>query len=258
MPEGDTIFRLAEQLRPKLLDAEVRRLHLHRTPPTRLPKLPTTVDEVRAVGKHLLITFGTGHVFDSHLKMNGSWDIHRPGGRWREPRGAMRALIETDEVEAVLFSTRDVRIYDPRDTSTKPWERLGPDLCLADVDVGLAVERARWLPDDTEIAEVLLDQRPACGIGNVYKSEVLWAERIHPRTRLAELDDDTLHRLYATANRLLRANLSRSKRVTHGRGLAVYGRERSGCPRCHGRVRFTKQGGLDRSTYWCERCQVRA
>ncbi|MEM8906036.1 MAG: DNA-formamidopyrimidine glycosylase family protein, partial [Actinomycetota bacterium] len=125
MPEGDTIYRLAEQLRPRLLDAEVRRLHLHRTPPTRLPKLPTTVDEVRAVGKHLLITFGTGHVFDSHLKMNGTWDVHRPGGRWREPRGAMRALIETDDVEAVLFSTRDVRIYDPRDPSTKPWERLG-------------------------------------------------------------------------------------------------------------------------------------
>ncbi|MEO1065495.1 MAG: DNA-formamidopyrimidine glycosylase family protein [Actinomycetota bacterium] len=257
MPEGDTIFRLAEQLRPRLLDAEVRRLHLHRTPPTRLPKLPTTVDEVSAVGKHLLIRFGTGHVFDSHLKMNGSWDVHRPGQRWREPRGAMRALIETDEVEAVLFSTRDVRIYDPRDTSTKPWERLGPDLCRDDVDLDQAVERARWLPEETEIAEVLLDQRPACGIGNVYKSEVLWAERVHPRTPIGELDDDDLHRLYATANRLLRANLDRSKRVTHGRGLAVYGRERSSCPRCHHRVQYTKQGGLDRSTYWCARCQVR-
>lgn len=258
MPEGDTIFRLAEQLRPKLLGGAVRRLHLHRTPPTRLPKLPTTIDEVRAVGKHLLITFGTGHVFDSHLKMNGSWDVHRPGQRWREPRGAMRALIETDDVEAVLSATRDVRIYDPRDTSTKPWEQLGPDLCHDDVDLATAVERARWLPDDTEIVEVLLDQRPACGIGNVYKSEVLWAERIHPNTPLGELADDHLHRLYATANRLLRANLTRSKRVTHGRGLAVYGRERSGCPRCHGRIRYAKHGGLDRSTYWCDRCQVRA
>lgn len=254
VPEGDTIHRLAGRLAPALTGSVARRLHVHRTPPSRIPAEPT-VERVWAVGKHLLVRFDTGHLLDSHLLMNGSWDLYPRSGRWRQSRGAMRALIETDDVEAVLFSTPKVRLLHPRDPAPRPWDQLGPDLCLPDVDLDTGVERARWLPAETEIAEVLLDQRPACGIGNVYKSEVLWAERVHPTTALGAIDDELLRRLYATASRLLRANLDRSRRVTFGRGLAVYGRDRAVCPRCSTPVRVSRQGGLDRVTYWCPTCQ---
>ncbi|MEM9610333.1 MAG: DNA-formamidopyrimidine glycosylase family protein [Actinomycetota bacterium] len=256
MPEGDTIHRLASNLGPALTGASVRRLHVHRTPPTRIPS-DVSIDVVWAVGKHLLVRFDTGHLLDSHLLMNGSWDLYRRGDRWRKSRGAMRAVIETDAVEAVLFSTPKVRLLHPRDPAPRPWDQLGPDLCLPDVDLDAATERARWLPADTEIAEVLLDQRPACGIGNVYKSETLWAERLHPTTPLGDVEDELLRRLYETASRLLRHNLDRSRRVTFRDGLAVYGRDRRVCPRCATPIRVTKQGGLDRVTYWCPTCQER-
>ena len=61
-------------------------------------------------------------------------------------------------------------------------ERLGPDLCEPDVDIEAVVARLATLDPDTELAAALLDQRVAAGIGNVFKSEVCWAERIFPFT----------------------------------------------------------------------------
>ncbi len=256
VPEGDTIYRAAARLRPALVGHEVLELRVHRTLATRLPAAGTTVTSVEAHGKHLVITFDSGHVLDSHLLMNGSWDLVAAGRRLPGHPGELRALIRTAEHQAVLRATPVARLLLPGDPE-RPWERLGPDLCHTDVDLDAAVERAGWLPPDTEIGQVLLDQRPACGIGNVYKSEVLWAEQVHPRTPLGALGDDERRRLYARANRLLRANLTRSRRVTHGRGLAVYGRERRSCPRCAGRITVEGLGPQRRPTYWCARCQRR-
>lgn len=253
MPEGDTIYRAAARMRPALVGRSVRDLRIHRVPKPRLPQEPT-VTAVDSVGKHLLIRFDSGHILDSHLLMNGAWYVHPLGARWERSPGALRALVATDEVEAVLFSTPAVALRHER-SSDKPWEKLGPDLCRPDVDIGEAVRRVRWLPSDTAIADALLDQRPACGIGNVYKSEVLWAERVHPRTRLELLTDVDLHRLYATAARLLQANLERSKRVTFRAGLAVYGRYPGACPRCAARIERWGQGDLDRVTFACPSCQ---
>ena len=43
----------------------------------------STVTEVEAYGKHLLIRFDSGLELRSHLGMNGSWHRYRPGERWR-------------------------------------------------------------------------------------------------------------------------------------------------------------------------------
>ena len=51
------------------------------------------------------------------------------------------------------------------------------------VDVTECVERIPQFCDETTTAaELLLDQRVAAGVGNVYKSEVLWACGVHPLT----------------------------------------------------------------------------
>ena len=68
-------------------------------------------------------------------------------------------------------------------------ERLGPDLCEPGVDLDAVVARLASLEPGTELAAALLDQRVAAGIGNVFKSEVCWAERVHPFTTLADLDE---------------------------------------------------------------------
>jgi endonuclease-8 len=97
------------------------------------------------------------------------------------------------------------------------------------------------------------------GIGNVYKSEVLFACGIDPFRAVGGIDQDTRRRLLATAHRMLRANLGSGPRTTFGPagggGTAVYGRQRQPCLRCGTLVRMARQGVQARSTYWCPTCQ---
>jgi hypothetical protein len=105
--------------------------------------------------------------------------------------------------------------------------------------------------------EVLLDQRIACGVGNVYKSEVLWAVGVHPFTQLGAVPIEVRAQLIETASRLLRANLRTSRRITTARaGLAVYGRFGKPCPRCSTPIEVRRHGEQARVTYWCPGCQV--
>ncbi len=59
------------------------------------------------------------------------------------------------------------------------------------------------LEQDTPIGEVLLDQRIANGVGNVYKSEVCWHERLDPFTPVGEVPRELRRRLIVTSGRLL-------------------------------------------------------
>jgi endonuclease-8 len=124
---------------------------------------------------------------------------------------------------------------------------------------------------DTPVGDALLDQTAGAGLGNVYRSEVCFIERIDPMTPVRELSDAELGRLVETGSRLLRANLEGGARVTMpdalgsqpGTGgprrpgdlLWVYGRAGRGCRRCRTRIRMRRSGDLARSVYWCPTCQ---
>jgi endonuclease-8 len=101
---------------------------------------------------------------------------------------------------------------------------------------------------------MLLDQQVAAGIGNVFKSEVLWACGVSPFAKVSDLDVDTRRRLIETAAAQLRTNVDAvgPRSTLPGGGLAVYGRRGQPCPRCAAPVRSRKD---DRVTYWCPRCQ---
>jgi endonuclease-8 len=136
---------------------------------------------------------------------------------------------------------------------------LGPDLLGPDWDPEIAVANLLRRPD-VPIAEALLDQRNLAGIGNLYKSEVLFVERVHPRTPTGAVRD--LTKVVTTAQRLLRANRDHPEQTTtgyleRGRQHWVYGRGGEGCLRCRTPIERELQGEppQQRSTYWCPRCQ---
>jgi endonuclease-8 len=167
--------------------------------------------------------------------------------------------------EAVCFSAPVVRTYrrdgkaGPLGPADDPVGHLGPDLCAPDPDLDEAVRRMADLPDPgTTVAEVLLDQRVVAGIGNVYKSEVCFGCRLDPFTPIERVDPAQRRRLVELASRLLRQNLTTTRRTTvdgPGGGLHVYGRHRQGCRRCGTPIRMTHHGAQARSTYWCPTCQ---
>jgi endonuclease-8 len=114
------------------------------------------------------------------------------------------------------------------------------------------------LPPETEIGVALLDQRVASGIGNVYRSETLFACRADPFARIGDLEVDVPRRLYATASELLRRNLDGRPRRTSPGGLAVYRKTGRPCPRCGTPIRSRRQGEAARTVYWCPSCQAGA
>jgi endonuclease-8 len=254
VPEGDTLHKIANRLRPVLVGSVVERFEAPRLVGPR-PRVGVTVIAVEAVGKHLLVSFDDGTVLQTHLRMTGSWHLYERGARWRKPAHLARVVIATATHQAVCFSAPVVRTTVG---ATDAVDHLGPDLCTPDADLDDVLERMARIPEPgTTIAEVLLDQRVAAGIGNVYKSEVLWAERLDPHTAIEDVPEDHRRRLIETAARLLRANLTTVRRTTVPGGLAVYRKARRPCRRCGTPVRMARWGEQARSTFWCPRCQVR-
>jgi endonuclease VIII len=269
VPEGDTLFRTAAGLRPYLVGRDV--LAARAQGPGPVPQLRRIIgrriDAVESHGKNLLIRFDGGLELRTHLQMNGSWHRYRPGERWRRPPGRARIVLEVPGTVAVCFDAPVVELFEQRAEHLHPsLSRLGPDLLAPDADLAVAHDRLR-APEraDLEIAVALLDQRALAGIGNVYKNEVLWLERVSPFAAVRDVDDATLDRLVATARRLLRENADARRgpeRVTT-RGdrrapgpLYVYGRAGRPCRRCGIAIASTRQGpDLPRTTYWCPACQ---
>lgn len=263
MPEGDTIFRAARTLHGVLAGRTVTRLASPRAGieplAARLRVVGSTVVGVEARGKHVLMRFSSGAVLHTHMRMHGSWHTYRRATRWRKPAHAMRVLVETGEVLAVCFDAPVVELLAPGEEAQHPaLSTLGTDLLGPDFDPARAKAALRARPD-VEIAVALLDQRALAGIGNVYKSEVLFLCGVDPFRRVASLDDAALDALVATAARLLRRNLASSGRRTTesqaGPPLWVYRRKGEACRRCGRAVERRLQGDQGRSTYWCPGCQ---
>ena len=273
MPEGDTIFRAARTLHRALAGKPVVQFESVFPALTRVhddtPLTAQTIEGVSAAGKHLLMRFSGGLVLRTHMRMNGSWHIYRPGEPWQRARRDMRVLVATDDFVAVGFNVPVAEFIPARNLERhEELRKLGPDLLAETFDEAEAIRRMRERAHEP-IADVLLNQRVMAGIGNVYKSEVLFSCGVNPFAPAGDLDDETLGRLIATGRRFLRANVDTSLapmttytgfRRTTGRDnprerLWVYGRVGLPCRRCGTRIALKKQGAAARLTYWCPRCQ---
>jgi endonuclease-8 len=260
MPEGDTIFKLAAYLEPRLLGQRVERLELTSRP---VPGYSgRRVVAVHAHGKHLFIGFDNQRLLRSHLGMWGSWHSYAHGETWRRP--AQRASIRLDTAERVFVCFNAQQVEWMREDGVRRRElarHLGPDLLAPAPAFDDIVARAnRFTTADAPIADVLLDQRIATGIGNVYKSETLFLAGLHPALPFGQVDDTLLGRLYRRAAGLLRANIGRGPRVTRRAddeaGIQwVYGRTGQPCLRCDTPIASQRLGVKQRSTFWCPTCQ---
>ena len=260
MPEGDTIYRTAVALRAALLGKPLVSFDAPRHQGL-LPGPAAVVERVASHGKHIEIGFDDGVVLHTHMRMTGSWHLYRTGEHWRRSVSQMRVALEVAGWKAVCFNAPVVEVYRSRETSRHPGlGSLGPDLVLADADILECVARIeRYCYQGTTVAELLLDQRIACGVGNVYKSEVLWACEVHPSTTVEALSIDQRYRLIELASRMLQANLEHTARITTTDtpgGLAVYGRTGKPCLRCGQPIQVRKHGEQARVTYFCAGCQL--
>lgn len=262
MPEGDTIWRTARTLHAALAGKTV--LAFESSLPAvaaaarRLEIVGREIEAVGARGKHLLVRLAGGAVLHTHQGMRGGWRLYRRSGAGRHPPSA-RAVIETADAVAVCSLAPVVELLSAAQAAAHPaLARLGPDLLGPAFDLVAARRRLR-ARGDREIGPALLDQTALAGIGNVYKSEVLFLCGVSPVARVRDLDDATVDRLVAKAGELLRRNLGGGPRRTTsalapGR-LWVYRRSGQPCRRCGTPIERAVQGDGARSTYFCPICQ---
>jgi endonuclease VIII len=258
MPEGDTLHRTASGLAPHLVGRTVTAARARIDGPQVARIVGASITGVEAVGKNLLIRFDNGLELRTHLRMNGSWHRYRPGEPWRRPPARARLVIEVPGAVAVCFDAPVIELFETRAEAIHPTlARLGPDLLDPAWNLDHAAEAHRRLRDPARarmtISEALLDQRALAGIGNIWRNETLFRERVDPWARVLDLDDPTLDRLVATARDLLR----RSVGSAPGRApMAVYRRSGRPCRRCGSLVRSAAlDSAIPRTTYWCPSCQ---
>lgn len=279
MPEGDTIHRLAARMRPVLGGQILIEVEHELAAIDDWQLCGRAIVRIEARGKNLLIhcapRVATEGKPDSrkpeqqpvaiwtHLGMNGAWRLRdraehaRVGGR----RPAI--ALHTHSQVAACYEPKHLAVLGPRSLLRHPMlAGLGPDLLDPDADLDEAVLRLRALGPGIQLGDAIMRQSAVAGIGNVYKSEVLFLDRLSPFVTVTELEPARLRTLLERARALMQANVdARGPRRTRGdlqaprERLWVYERSGRPCYVCGTIVEMRRQGELARSTYYCPRCQ---
>ncbi len=260
MPEGDTIFKTAAALRPLLVGRTVLAARARQPGPQIARVIGAEVTAIEPLGKHMVIHFSNGLALHTHLRMKGTWHRYAPGERWRMPAWQARVVLEVPDHVVVCFNAPVAELMPDRAIPLHPgMKSLGPDLLAQNFNTAEAFNRLRARPT-MDIAEAVLDQRALAGIGNVFKSEILFIEGVNPWAKVSAVDDPTLQAILETAERLLKQNVrpnspARITTRTEGSRVWVYSRAGRPCLRCRTAIQSRRQGELNRWTYWCPTCQ---
>lgn len=263
MPEGDSVHKLALRIRGDLVGQPLRRFFV-RDRGEIGAFVGRRVTRIDVLGKHMLVHIEPDWVLRIHLGMKGRCRDFATPPPLRE---GVSALVQTPRRAVVWFRTMHAELTRAHDPNLRRrLKNLGPDLLADPVDYPSIAARARELGRSNPIAEVLLDQRVASGIGNVYRSEVLFLTGIYPWTPMSQLEP-RFNEIFTTAAVLMAANLDPGLRTTtslRNTGIRrppsqsrhwVYRRADLPCFRCRSSVHYARSGDMNRSVYWCPRCQ---
>jgi len=267
MPELPEVETIRSQLAPRLTGRALVSVEILDPRLTRPIDLFEVVEElegdtivaVERRGKYLVLRMESGLALLVHLRMTGSFGL--------EPTSHERAVLELNDGTRLAY--RDVRRFGTwlvlENTEVEPYlagkngpEPLGPRFTTGWLMARLAGRRAA-------VKTVLLDQRVAAGVGNIYADEALWRARVNPLRPAESLDPEEVRRVHRAVRAALRAGIDRQGstlsdyRTPEGsRGgmqeeFRVYGRDGLPCRRCGTAIAKTRVGG--RGTWYCPRCQ---
>ena len=264
MPEGHTIHRLATDLEKDLCDQPVTAF----SPQGRFSEGASLIDGVQllqseAWGKHLFCWWENGCILHIHLGLIGKL---RRFGIQHEPSETIRLRLETTSIAWQLTGPQTCAIIDEDEWSHRI-SKLGPDpLRLG--KRGKKQFREKILNTSTSLGVALLNQQIIAGIGNVYRSEILFMTGIRPDVTGKGLTPAKADEIWDLAVILLRKGKAWNRIVTitpkdHGGNVtqktlkenSLYAYKRSGlpCRRCSGLI--TQGTSAGRSIWYCPSCQ---
>ncbi|MBZ5733023.1 Fpg/Nei family DNA glycosylase [Nocardioides sp. TRM66260-LWL] len=269
MPEGHTLRRLALDLDAAFAGDRVA----VSSPQGRFAAEAAQLDGAvlvgaESAGKHLFVAFEGERLVHVHLGLIGRFDV--ADGPAPAPQGAVRLRLVGPRAHADLRGATRCDLVTPerRDAVVAS---LGADPLRADADPDRAwatISRSR-----RSIGELLMDQAVVAGVGNVYRAEVLFRQRVDPfrpgtslrRAQWQAIWDDLVALMPegVVANRIDTVRpehapeaMGREPRADdHGGEVYVYRRAGQPCLLCGTTVRTEPMAS--RNLFWCPRCQRR-
>lgn len=257
MPEGHTIHRAARDHHKKLAGQRLKVF----SPQGRFEagaKILTgkRCRSVEALGKHLLYWFETDDVLHIHLGLFGR--IRNRKLPLKEPVGAVRVRL-VGRGDCIDINGPTICEVIGAEETEALFDRIGPDVLRADAEPKKAYERIN--KSRVSIGQLLMDQSVIAGIGNIYRTEILWRQGIHPLTPGKMIDEVTFNLIWEDARTLLALGVKHNAIITvenkkPGRGkyrerVNIFNKMR--CPKCKKKIENLEIAG--RKAYLCIRCQ---
>ena len=216
-----------------------------------------------AWGKHLFHHYDGGPIVHVHLGLYGTFREHRTP--MPEPRGAVRMRIVGTDYGTDLRGPTACEVIDEAQMAAI-LARLGPDPLRADADPAPAW--ARISKSRKAIGALLMDQSVLAGVGNVYRSELLFRHGIDPYRPGREVDSGEFDAAWSDLVELMKLGVRRGRiivvRPEHDHGDPAYGPRRprtyvyrrtgEPCRLCGTPVRHAEMEG--RNLFWCPACQA--
>jgi formamidopyrimidine-DNA glycosylase len=263
MPEGPQVARYARLQSDVLAGKRIRA----DSPNGRSDDVAQAIDGLKllridAIGKHLLYDFGKARYLHVHLgRFGGFHDGPMP---LPEVRGILRFRIYTAKRWFELRGAIAVELYDA-DMRAVLEARIGPNPLDADADPMRA--HAAIVKSRSTIGLLMMDQSIVGGIGNIYRSEALFVNGVHPWRLGKTIDEKTwlgiwneLVRVMAHGAQVGRIVTTLPKDRSKPTGAVrrtdrfyVYHRAGLPCRRCGTLVESGTIG--NRNVYWCPRDQ---
>ncbi len=258
MPEGHTIHRAARDQRPMLI-GHVLDIS---SPQGRFLEGAERISghvckAVEAYGKHLLYDFSNGMTLHIHLGLFGKFRaIKAPA---EEPRGAVRVrmISATHVVDINGPNTCEVLDMSGRD---KLVARIGPDVLRADADREKAWKKIS--KSRSAIGQLLMDQAVIAGIGNIYRSEILWRQKLHPNVAGKDVSREAFEQIWDDSVALLEKGVKHNAIITvdgavkarskYGERVNIF--NKPSCPACASAIRRFEIA--KRRAFACETCQI--
>lgn len=242
--------------------------------------LGSTVRAVRRRAKVLIIDLDTKYSLVIHLKMTGQLVFRGQNARFGagHPNDSLVGDLPDKSTRVTLTFQDDSQLFF-NDQRKFGWMRLLPTIEVEQLDffkkVGPEPLADDFLPQDfgqrllrrknSGTKAVLLDQTVVAGIGNIYADESLWAAKIHPETKVANVPTAKLKTLYTELRKVLQLSIQKGgstdrnyvnhegKRGSYLTFANVFRRQGQPCPRCGTAIIKTRVAG--RGTHTCPDCQ---
>ena len=268
MPEGHTLHRLARLHQRRFRGAPVA----VSSPQGRFADSATAVDgrvlrRASAWGKHLFHHYADGPIVHVHLGLYGTFtEWERPDdGTLPEALGQVRMRMVGADYGTDLRGPTVCELIDEAQVADVV-AKLGPDPLRADADPSWAW--ARITKSRRPIGALLMDQTVVAGVGNVYRSELLFRHRIDPFRPGQKISDAEFDAAWTDLVSLMKVGLRRGKIIAvlpeHDHGppsyrpgrprTYVYRRAGEPCRVCGDPIRTAVLEG--RNVFWCPTCQA--